>query len=88
MRKLLLILLVVVLLFIPTAVSAGCPRDCLSSGGNITYRVSYFNNSEWVTEIVTVNTTCLWARPSVAAAELIGLKAGYNCFVSRVFVKR
>ena len=94
--KLLIGLLVVVALLIPTAVAARCemPCSCIEYCEDLTfdYKVKYFKpvylyfeqwdigywTSEWVSVIVE-------AHDEFEAAESLGLRAGYDCWVTKVF---
>ena len=94
--KLLIGLLVVVALLIPTAVAARCemPCCCIEYCEDLTfdYKVSYFERVEvgmfqgrpcyagvWTTVIVED------VYDEYEAAESLGLRAGYDCWVSKVF---
>ena len=75
--KILIALLIGGLLLIPSTVGAiDCERCCDLYSWQQYYEVKYFNEShEWTSEIVEAWT----ARE---AAEKLGLRAGYDCFVS------
>ena len=72
--KILIGLLIAGLLLIPSVVSAECERCCDLYEWQQYYEVKYFDEGEWVTEEVEAWT----ARE---AAEILGLRAGYDCFV-------
>ena len=94
--KLLIGLLVVVALLIPSAVVAQCemPCSCIEYCEDLTfdYKVRYkepvflyfeqwgfgYWTSEWVSVIVE-------AHDEFEAAESLGLLAGYDCWVTKVF---
>jgi len=80
MKKIILGTVIALLVsIIPLSVIADCPSPCCCDCGyrNI-YRVSYFDNfHNWV----TVETEAWTARE---AAEDLGLRAGYDCFVGHV----
>ena len=90
MRKLLLILVgvaIAVAFLAPMVVSADSrlPDCCCNCGRNVTYRVSYSDDGQWVSQLVTFNTRALCVYPAFQAARKLGLVMGINCFVSRVF---
>lgn len=72
-----------------------CWRKCCAEV-TYTYKVSYFEkvDSGFRTNWGTIMWTGVWtsveveARNSKEAAEGLGLRAGYNCFVSRVVGSR
>ena len=96
--KLLIGLLVVVALLIPSAVVAQCemPCSCIEYCADLTfdYKVRYFEKVEsgYFTPWGTPMYSSVWTTVIVEdvhdkeeAAESLGLRAGYDCWVSKVF---
>ena len=94
--KLLIGLLVVVALLIPSAVVAQCemPCSCIEYCAEQTfdYKVRYFEKVEVGTFMGRPMYSSVWTTVIVEdvhdkeeAAESLGLRAGYDCWVTKVF---
>ena len=97
MKKILVALTLALLLavLLPTTIQAASPDcySCCCEGISYWFKVSYFEkvwnedigmwSHQWVTEYVEVFAENPKVALSDRAAKTLGLKAGYNCFVTR-----